>query len=53
MNTFSELKLTFKPSILENIELKENIDVNVLDKLINSNLLKETFNNPMAKIYKT
>lgn len=53
MNTFTELKLTFKPSILENIELKENIDVNVLDKLINSILLKETFNNPMAKIYKT
>jgi P4 family phage/plasmid primase-like protien len=53
MNTFSELKLTFKPSILENIELKENIDVNVLDKLINSTLLKESFNNPMAKFYKT
>jgi P4 family phage/plasmid primase-like protien len=53
MNSFSNLTLNFQSSILDGITLKENIDVNVLDKLINSTLLKETFNNPMAKIYHT
>jgi hypothetical protein len=53
MNSFSNLTLNFQPSILNGITLKENIDINVLEKLINSSLLKETFNNPMAKIYHT
>ena len=53
MNTFSNLQLTFQPSILDGIILKENIDINVLNKLINSSLLKESFNNPLARIYKT
>ena len=50
---FNSLNLTFKESILDGILLKEKIDIDLLDKLINSNLLKETFNNPMSKIYKT
>ena len=53
MNSFSNLQLTFQPSILDGIILKENIDINVLNKLINSTLLKESFNNPLARIYKT
>jgi len=53
MNTFSNLTLTFQPSILDGIILKENIDINVLNKLINSSLLKESFNNPLSRIYKT
>ena len=50
---FNNLELTFKSSVLDGITLKEKIDIDLLDKLINSNLLKETFNNPMSKIYKT
>ena len=50
---FNSLNLTFKETILDGILLKEKIDIDLLDKLINSNLLKETFNNPMSKIYKT
>ena len=50
MNTFSNLTLKFQSSILDGITLKENIDVNILDKLINSSLLKCSFNNPMSKI---
>ena len=53
MNTFCNLTLTFKPSALENITLNEYIDVNVLEKLINSTLLKETFHNPYSAIHKT
>ena len=52
-SNFCNLTLNFQPSILDGITLKENIDVNVLEKLINSTLLKESFNNPMAKIYHT
>ena len=51
--TFTNLTLNFKLSILDGIVLKENIDVNILQKLINSTLLKDSFNNPMAKIYHT
>lgn len=53
MNQFSDLTLTTKDSILENITLHEHVDVNVLEKLINSTLLKETFNNPFSAIHKT
>jgi len=52
-SNFCNLTLNFQPSILDGITLKENIDVNVLEKLINSTLLKESFNNPMARIYHT
>jgi hypothetical protein len=50
---FNNLELSFKTSILDGIHLKEKIDIDLLDNLINSNPLKETFNNPMSKIYKT
>ena len=53
MNQFSELTLTTKSSPLENITLHEYVDINVLEKLINSTLLKETFNNPFAAVHKT
>ena len=53
MNQFSDLTLTTKDSILENITLHEHVDINVLEKLINSTLLKETFNNPFSAIHKT
>ena len=52
-NSFCEITLNYNPSILDNVELKEHVDTNVLDKLIHSTLLKNKFNNPMAKIHKT
>lgn len=36
-------------SILDNFETHEYIDIKKLDKLINSSLLKDTFNNPFVK----
>jgi len=53
MNQFCELTLTSTSSALENITLNEYIDMNVLEKLINSTLLKEKFNNPFAAIHQT
>ena len=50
---FSNLTLQNKPSDLDNITLNEYVDVNVLEKLINSTLLKTKFNNPFSKIHKT
>ena len=50
---FSNLTLQNKPSELDNITLNEYVDVNVLEKLINSTLLKTKFNNPFSKIHKT
>lgn len=50
-NNFNSLSLNFSKSILDGIELKEKVDIDLLDKLINSTLLKETFNNPISKIY--
>ncbi len=51
VNTY--LGLTIKPrgTILEGIQLNETVDINLLNKLINSSLLKETVNNPLAQIY--
>jgi len=45
------LNLTLEPrnTILDGIVLNEPIDLSILDKLINSTLIKETFNNPMCK----
>lgn len=43
------LTLTSKKNILDGITLYEPIDLSTLDKLINSSLLKETFNNPICK----
>ena len=47
------LKLTFKDSKLNGLTLNEPVDIQILDKLIHSDLLKTTFNNPMCKIYNT
>ena len=52
-NSFCEITLNYNPSILDNLELKEHVDTNVLDKLIHSTLLKNKFNNPMAKVHQT
>ena len=51
MNT--KLQITIKPqkSILDKIELAEPIDDNILNQLINSTLLLQTFNNPCCKMY--
>ena len=40
-----------KNSSLDNIILYETVDVELLKKLINSSLLKQTFNNPFSNIY--
>ena len=40
-----------QPNVLDGITLNERIDRSTLIKLINSTLLKETFNNAMARIY--
>ena len=53
INSFCEITLNYNPSILDNLELKEHVDTNVLDKLIHSTLLKHKFNNPMAKVHQT
>lgn len=46
------LEIMSKPSILEGLTLHERIDNDILDKLINSNLLKETFHNDICnKLY--
>jgi P4 family phage/plasmid primase-like protien len=50
---FTNLTLTNKPSALDNLTLNEYVDVNVLEKLINSTLLKTKFNNPFSAIHKT
>lgn len=46
-----KLNITPRKSSLDNLELKEPIDVNLLDKLLSSSLLKQSFNNPMSGIY--
>ena len=43
------LTQTPKQNILDGIMINEVYDVNILDKLINSNLLKEKFHNPYVK----
>ena len=48
LNYFT-LTLSGQKNILDGITLYEPIDTAVLEKLINSDLLKETFNNPVSK----
>jgi hypothetical protein len=43
------LTITAKPSQLNNLTLKEPISMDILDKLMRSDLLKETFNNPFSE----
>jgi phage/plasmid-associated DNA primase len=47
------LKLTRHTNTLDGIVLYEPIEQMVLEKLINSTLLRKTFNNPMARIHQT
>jgi phage/plasmid-associated DNA primase len=47
--TFLNLTLEPRETILNGIVLNEPIDLSILDKLINSTLIKETFNNPICK----
>jgi phage/plasmid-associated DNA primase len=55
MNFQNLLSLKISPSenLLDGITLHEPVDVNVLEKLINSTLLKDNFNNPFSSIYFT
>jgi len=50
MHIYKKLKLDSRVSKLDNINLNEPIDVNILRKLINSDLL-QVINNPMCKKY--
>lgn len=50
MNYFN-LTLTAQESKLDKLTLYEPIDMKILDKLINSDLLKITFNNPLCAGY--
>ena len=43
------ITITSKKSVLDNILCKEPIDINILDKLISSDLLRENFHNPFAE----
>lgn len=45
---FTNLKLIERESIIDGITLYEPLDISILDKLINSTLLKTTFNNKYA-----
>ena len=50
MKTF---KITPTPTAIGNITTKETVDIQMLNKLISSDLLRETFNNKyQAKIFK-
>jgi hypothetical protein len=46
----SKLSLTIKPQkmTIDNIVCREKVDIEILNKLINSTLLKKEFNNPMC-----
>ena len=43
------ITITTKKSVLDNILCKEPIDIEILDKLISSDLLRENFHNPFAE----
>ena len=43
------ITITPKKSVLDNILCKEPIDIDILDKLISSDLLRENFHNPFAE----
>ena len=51
MPSILSFQVSPKSNILDGITLNEKIDRSTLTKLINSTLLKETFNNVMARIY--
>ena len=51
LNLTLENPANLPKNILDGITLYEPIDINVLDKLINSDLLKESFNNPLCEVY--
>lgn len=50
MSNYKKLELEPRVSKLDNIILNEPIDINILHKLINSDLL-QIVNNPMSQIY--
>jgi hypothetical protein len=43
------ITIEVRPSVLDNLRLRENIDVNVLDRLIRSSVLRKKFHNPIAE----
>lgn len=45
------LKLSLKDSKLNGLTLNEPVDVEILDKLIHSDLLNDSFHNPVCKTY--
>ena len=45
------LTLTVHESILDNLTLKEPINTDILIKLINSDLLKKSFKNPLVEFF--
>lgn len=47
----ASLRREAKPNCLNGITLYETVDLQVLEKLINSNLLKKTFNNQICKVW--
>lgn len=47
-SSFFNLTLNVRENILNNITIHEVYDINVLDKLINSNLLREKVSNPLS-----
>ena len=47
-NNLFSLTVEQKPNQLNNIKLVEYVNTNILHKLIHSNLLKQTFNNPFS-----
>ena len=52
MSKLISFKIEQRTSILDKLTLHEKVDKNILEKLINSSLLKTTFNNDYAgKIY--
>ena len=50
VEVYKKLKLEFRVSKLDNLVLNEPIDINILNKLINSDLL-QTITNPLSQIY--
>ena len=47
----ASLRREAKPNCLNGITLYETVDLQVLEKLINSSLLKKTFNNQICKVW--
>jgi len=51
-NNFN-LKIISQKSVLDGLTLYEPVDIAILDKLISSDLLLETFHNPQAQVFNT